>query len=65
MKKEILEIVRLIQEDKFELLNIDRVYDLVKSLFAENEEYFHIVPQLFTQYFVVQAFQKKRSILDI
>ena len=65
MKKEILEIVRLIQEDKFELLNIDRVYDLVKSLFAENEEYFHIVPQLFTQCFVVQAFQKKRSILDV
>lgn len=36
LKKEIIEIVRLVHDDQFDLKNIDKVYDLVKDIFEDN-----------------------------
>ena len=33
LKKQILEIVRLVMSDEFELTSIDRIYDLIRDLF--------------------------------
>ena len=65
LKPEILEIVRLVHEDQFELTNIEKVFDLISKIFADNEDYFHILPQLFMQYFYKYAFYKRRQALDI
>lgn len=34
LKPEIVEIVSLVEEDEFKLNNIDKIYDLIKVLFA-------------------------------
>lgn len=57
--------MRLVHDDQFELKSIDKVYDLVKDIFEDNEEYFHIVPELFIQYFYKNTFIKQRPILEI
>lgn len=41
------------------------MYDLVKDIYNDNEEYFHIIPQLFIQYFYVNTIQKQRPILEV
>lgn len=51
--------------DKFELTTIDQIFNLVKNVFHEDEEYFHIIPQLFIQYFWKHAFKGKESIQNI
>jgi tetratricopeptide (TPR) repeat protein len=50
LKSEVLQIVNLVYEDKFALLNIDRVFELVKQIFHD-DDCFHIIPQLFIQHF--------------
>ena len=62
MKNEVLEILKLLKEDQFELKNIDTIYHLAKKLFAENEEYFHILPQVFAQYAHQSSLQHNRPI---
>jgi len=57
--------VQLVAAEKFEMNSIETIYELVKKIFDDNEEYFHIVPQLFIQYFYKNVFVKKRPILDI
>lgn len=47
------------------MTSIEHIYDLVKKIFEDNEEYFHIVPQLFIQYFYNNVLLKKRPILDV
>jgi hypothetical protein len=37
MKKEIIEIIKLINSSKFSLNNINEIYDIVKKLFGDNE----------------------------
>lgn len=65
LKAEVLQIVNLVFEDKFALLNIDKVFELVKHIFHDDEEYFHIIPQLFIQHFWNSNFVAKKPILDI
>jgi hypothetical protein len=57
--------VRIIKQDEFELDHVDDIYDKIKVLFADNEEYFHILPQLFMQYFYKSVFVKKRPVLEV
>lgn len=57
--------MQLVAAEKFEMNSIETIYELVKKIFDDNEEYFHIVPQLFIQYFYKNVFVKKRPILDI
>jgi hypothetical protein len=38
---------------------------LIKHVFHDDEEYFHIVPQLFIQYFYKNSFTKNRPILEV
>lgn len=47
------------------MTNIDTIYELVKKIFDDNEEYFHIVPQLFIQYFFKKVFVDKKPILEV
>jgi uncharacterized protein (UPF0335 family) len=63
LRKEMLEIVRLVHEDKFELNSILEVYQNVERLFNYNEEYFHILPQLYIQHFWNCSFGKKQPVL--
>lgn len=63
LKKEVLSIVRLTYEDQFTLKNIDQVYNLIKDIYGDNEEYFQILPELFVQYFYDNVFGKGRPIL--
>lgn len=65
LKPATLEIVSLVGEDRFSLLNVDRVYDLIRVLFMDNEEYFHILPQLFMQYFYDNVLIKHRPVLEV
>jgi hypothetical protein len=37
MKKEILRVVELVHDDQFELTNIEKVFEQVKTLFEDNE----------------------------
>ena len=60
-----LTVVNLIHEDKFELKNIDAIFAAVKHIFSDSEDYFHIIPQIFIQYFWNNAFAKGRPILEI
>lgn len=60
-----MEIVRLVHEDKFSLKNIEKVFESIKHLFHEDEAYFHIVPQLFIQYFWNNNIKEGRPILSI
>lgn len=53
------------EEDKFELKNIDRLFNLIKHIFHDDEEYFHIIPQTFIQYFWNNVFKHNRPILDV
>lgn len=50
---------------EFKMDSIEGIYELVKRIFEDNEEYFHIVPQLFIQYFYRQVFINRRSILEV
>ena len=59
LRHEVLEVVRLVSEEKFELGQMEEVYQHVKRLFFQNEEYFHILPQLFVQYFWNHTFAQK------
>jgi hypothetical protein len=54
-----------VYEDKFELKNIDKVFELVKRLFHESEDYFHIIPQLFIQHFWKSGCIEKWPVLEI
>lgn len=65
MKSEVLEIMRLSHQDKFELKSIDTIYHLLKKCFESNEEYFHILPQLFIQFFFNNAIKKQRPVADV
>lgn len=65
LRKEIIEIVNLVHQDEFELNNNERLFTLVKELFAVSEDYFHIIPQLFIQYFWNNSINKKKPVLDI
>jgi hypothetical protein len=58
-------LVNLIYEDRFELKRFEEIYDLIKHLFNEEEEYFHIIPQLLVHYFEENAFNKKRPYADV
>jgi hypothetical protein len=57
--------VKLLSEDKFELKLIEPIYRKVKQIFASNEEYFHIIPQVFIQFFWNKKINEKRPILEV
>jgi hypothetical protein len=38
---------------------------MIKNAFHDDEEYFHIIPQIFIQYFYNSSFIKKKPILDV
>ena len=57
--------MKLLSEDKFELKLIEPIYRKVKQIFASNEEYFHIIPQVFIQYFWNKKINEKRPILEV
>lgn len=44
---------------------MDRVFNLIKVVFDDNEEYFHILPQLFMQYFYKSTFEQDVPVLQI
>jgi hypothetical protein len=46
------------------LKDIERIYDLIKILAHEEEEYFHIIPLLFIRHFEANIFDKKTPALD-
>lgn len=62
---EFLKIISIIFEDKFKLKKIDNIFETVHALFQFDEDYFHIVPQIFCQYFWNQKFVKKKTINEI
>lgn len=57
MKKEILEIIELLCQDSFQLGSIHKIEELVESIFVDNEDYLHILPQIYLQYFYQQHLQ--------
>ena len=57
--------MKLLSEDKFELKLIEPIYRKVKQIFASNEEYFHIIPQVFIQFFWNKKINEKRPILEM
>ena len=65
MKKEIIEVIKLIHSSKFTLKNIDEISEIVKKLFGDNQEYFHIIPLMMTQYFYQQVYLEKRSAEEV
>lgn len=44
---------------------INEIFELVKHIFHDDEEYFHIIPQLFIQYFYNGTFNNNRPILEL
>ena len=64
-KKEILEIVQLVYGDQFELKSLPEISDNTRKLFFDNQEYFHILPLLFIQYFWNNATKKNRPIFEV
>lgn len=65
LKPEVLQIINLVHDDQFSLKSIDTIFGLIKHIFTDDEEYFHIIPQLFIQYFWNNTFSLNRPILDI
>ena len=65
LKPSILDIIKLVKKDEFELNSIDQIYDHIKVLFSDNEEYFHILPQIFMQYFYKNVLVKHRPVLEV
>lgn len=65
LKPGVLAIIRLIYEDKFELKNIEQIFEKVKELLAEDEEDFHILPLLLIQYYEVNTIEKKRKAAEV
>lgn len=57
--------MRLVHKDKFSLKNIENIFASIKHLFHEDEAYFHIIPQLFIQYFWNNNIKEGRPILNI
>ena len=65
LKPQVLEIVNILHEDQFGLGRAERIFELVKLIFHDDEEYFHIIPQAFIQYFYNSTFREGRPILAV
>lgn len=57
--------MKLLKEDCFKLENVDLIFDLIKTLFASNEEYFHILPLIFIEHFYTHVLQDKKPVLEV
>ena len=51
LRKEVLELLLLVEKDKLKLENVSAIYPKLRKLFFFNQEYFHILPQLFSQHY--------------
>ncbi len=65
LRTQVLDIVKLISEDKFSLELIDKIFVNVKKAFFKNQEYFQIIPQIFIQYFYRQKLDENKNVLSI
>jgi hypothetical protein len=52
-----LDTVNIIYQDQFLLKRVDQIFGVVKSLCLKDIQYFHIIPQVFIQYFLKGIFE--------
>jgi hypothetical protein len=65
MQPSVLEITRIIYENKFRLSGLKEVFGHVMTLYCDvDEDYFHIVPLYIVQYFLLCVFELKIWVED-
>lgn len=65
MKKQVIDVIKLLHQHQFHLAPLSDIAELVKTVFADNEDYFHILPQVIATNYYQEAILKGKPVLEV
>jgi hypothetical protein len=54
-----------LHQDRFTLGNLPATEKLIRTIFSDNEDYFHFLPQIFVEYFCQETLKNHKSVLAV